>query len=68
MHTTMNHWEQHVSPFHPVYDIMALTTFLQDWSRPFGFFNDYFDVRDEAQHLQRTIYGSVGTFIGMWYV
>lgn len=42
--------------------------FLPDWSSPFGFFNDYYNVRDESQTLQRTIQGSVGTFIGMWYV
>lgn len=42
--------------------------FSLDWQNPFGFFNNYYNVRDEEQHLQRTIYGSLGTFLGMWYV
>lgn len=40
----------------------------KDWEDPYSFFNDYYNVRDEAKNLQRTIYGKTGTFLGMWYV
>ncbi|KIM99454.1 hypothetical protein OIDMADRAFT_200431 [Oidiodendron maius Zn] len=46
--------------------MMIILATMTHWSNPFGFFNDYYNVRDEGQHLQRTIRGSVGTFIGMW--
>jgi len=39
-----------------------------DWDNPYSFFNPVYQVKDENGNLQRTITGTIGIFLGMWYV
>ncbi|KAH8682931.1 proline-specific permease [Tricladium varicosporioides] len=36
------------------------------WNSPYHFFNTQYAVKDSNGNLQRTITGSVGTFLGIW--
>jgi acetoin utilization deacetylase AcuC-like enzyme len=38
-----------------------------DWNDPYSFFNPKYAVSDENGNLQRTITGTAGIFLGIWY-
>ena len=41
---------------------------IADWNEPYSFFNPVYQVKNEDGNLQRTIEGTAGMFLGMWYV
>ncbi|KAH6684577.1 proline-specific permease [Halenospora varia] len=38
----------------------------KNWNSPYHFFNKQYQVKDSDGNLQRTITGSIGTFLGIW--
>ena len=38
-----------------------------DWDSPYSFFSKTYAVKNESGDAERTIAGSVGAFLGIWY-
>jgi hypothetical protein len=66
---TPSHWGPNVSsiPSTLLSSVLSLTNAV-DWNDPYSFFNPVYSVEDENGNLQRTIAGTAGVFLGMWYV
>jgi amino acid transporter len=46
--------------------LIHLADSIADWNDPYSFFNSVYAVTDENGNLQRTISGTIGTFLNMW--
>ncbi|KAL9111010.1 MAG: hypothetical protein Q9227_004443 [Pyrenula ochraceoflavens] len=48
--------------------LMLILDTMTHWDSPYSFFTNVFAVKDEQGNLQRQITGTIGTFLGMWWV